>query len=220
MALPLVEQAGEPAEQEVARAAGRVDHPDLAEAELADRRVERPVEDELLDELRRLQQGVALARRLGEVLVEVAEEARAPVRVGEVVDERGRCPGRCRWKKSSSAMAPSPESGRRKSGLWRRSNRPAMPGSAAASSKAGEQVLAVAVVRVGPEVGVVAVAGEVQALARPGQPGALDQPVVLEEAEEDAAQNPVHRRLGQRVGAEVGQVWPVRPASRAACHSA
>ena len=71
--------------------------------------------------------------------------------------------------------------------------------------EAGEQVLEVRIVRVGPEVGVVAVAGEVHALARPGQPGALDQPVVLEEAEEDAAQNPVHRRLGERVVAEVGQ---------------
>jgi hypothetical protein len=40
------EQAGEPAEQELARAAGRVDHPNLAEAELADRGVERPLQDE------------------------------------------------------------------------------------------------------------------------------------------------------------------------------
>ena len=49
----------------------------LGEAELVDRRLERAVEDELLDELRRLQQRVLLLRRLGEILVEVAEEARA-----------------------------------------------------------------------------------------------------------------------------------------------
>ena len=41
--------------------------------------VERPVEDELLDELRRLQQGVLLAGLLGEVLVQVAQEARVAV---------------------------------------------------------------------------------------------------------------------------------------------
>ena len=48
-------------------------------AELVDGRIERAVEDELLDELRRLQQGVLLAGRLGEVLVQVAQEPRVPV---------------------------------------------------------------------------------------------------------------------------------------------
>lgn len=39
----------------------------------------------MLDELGSLEQGVALAGVLGEVLVEVAEEPRAPIGVGEVV---------------------------------------------------------------------------------------------------------------------------------------
>jgi hypothetical protein len=71
--------------------------------------------------------------------------------------------------------------------------------------EAGEQVLEVRIVRMRPEVGVVAVTGEVHALPGSGQPGVLDQSVVLEETEEHAAQNPVHHRLGQRVVPEVGQ---------------
>ena len=73
-------------------AAGRVDHLEavvrmqasvgqeprliarLRQPELLDRRVERAVEDELLDEDGRLEQRVLLAGGFGEVLVEVAEE--------------------------------------------------------------------------------------------------------------------------------------------------
>lgn len=87
MLLPLLEQAVEGTEDEVARAAGGIDHLDHVVAELFDRRREREVEDELLDELRGLEQGVGLASRLGEVLVEVAEEAGVPLGVGEVMDQ-------------------------------------------------------------------------------------------------------------------------------------
>ena len=59
----------------MSRAAGRVDQPDLLKAELVDGRGQRAVEDELLDEDGRLQQGVLLLRLLGEVLVQVAQEA-------------------------------------------------------------------------------------------------------------------------------------------------
>ena len=59
-------EPGEAAEQEVPRAARRVDQPHLLQAELVDGRVEGPVENELLDEHRRLQQGVLLLRLLGE----------------------------------------------------------------------------------------------------------------------------------------------------------
>ena len=105
---PALDQPGKAAEQEVPAAAGRVDHLEavvgmeppvgfeprlvarLGEAEFLDRRVERPVEDELLDEDRRLEQRVPLPCLLGEVLVEVAQEPRVPGRVGEVVDQRPR----------------------------------------------------------------------------------------------------------------------------------
>ena len=78
-------------------AAGRVDHLEavvgmqpsvgfeprlvsrLGQPEFLDRRVECAVEDELLDEDRRLEERVPLPCLLGEVLVEVAQEPRVPV---------------------------------------------------------------------------------------------------------------------------------------------
>ncbi len=60
VACPLIYKTPKCSQQEVTGAAGRVDHPHLAEAELADSRRERAVEDELLDELGRLQQRIAL----------------------------------------------------------------------------------------------------------------------------------------------------------------
>ena len=78
------------AEQEVAGAAGRVDHPERrgrsgrarggsgSRPNSSIAGVERQVEDELLDELRGLQQREGLLGVLGQVLVEVAEEAGVP----------------------------------------------------------------------------------------------------------------------------------------------
>ena len=75
------------AKQKVPAAAGRVDHLEAFEAELVDGRLQRAFEDELLDEDRRLEQGVLLAGGFGEVLVQVAQEAGVPGRVGEIVDD-------------------------------------------------------------------------------------------------------------------------------------
>src|SRR6185437_10169290 len=68
---PQAEEPGEGTEQEVPRAACRVDQPHLLQAELVDGRVEGPVENELLDEDRRLQQGVLLLRLLRKFLVQI-----------------------------------------------------------------------------------------------------------------------------------------------------
>ena len=73
---PKREEPGERSEQEVARAAGGVDQPHLLVAERLDRRGQRAVEDERLDEPRRLEQRVAFPRVLGDLLIEVAEQAR------------------------------------------------------------------------------------------------------------------------------------------------
>src|SRR6266550_7247666 len=67
------------------RATGRVDKPDFFEPKLGDSWLQRAVEDELLDEFRGLQQGITFTRLLRQILVEVAQEARIPAFVGEVV---------------------------------------------------------------------------------------------------------------------------------------
>src|SRR5690606_27719246 len=92
--LPRRKQVTEGAEQEVPRAAGRIDELHLGEAELLDGSVERLLEDELLDEVRRLQERVALAHRLRQVLVEVTEEPRvAAILIGSGESERRRSGG-------------------------------------------------------------------------------------------------------------------------------
>ena len=66
--------------------------------------VERPVEDERLDEDRSLEQGEPLLRVLGEVLVEVAEEPGVARRIGEV--EHGRHHRRCRRSRPRLYQSP------------------------------------------------------------------------------------------------------------------
>src|ERR1035437_2086772 len=66
-------------------AAGRVDEARLLQTEYVERWGDRPVQDEVHHEPRRPAQGVALARELREVLVEIAEKAGIPLRVHEVV---------------------------------------------------------------------------------------------------------------------------------------
>jgi hypothetical protein len=131
--LPLIEQAGKAAEQEVPRAAGRVDQPDFLVAELGDGRGQRAVEDEFFDELRCLQQGKLFLRRFGKILIEVAEKARAPLRVGEVMHQRTPVSGLIFCQKPRMAIAPSPETARRNSGLCRSSNSAPMAGNAPTS---------------------------------------------------------------------------------------
>ena len=64
-------------------------------------------------------------------------------------------------------------------------------------AEAGQQVVAVALQRLLAEVGLVPVARQRQAagLRRAAQPGALDQFVVFDEAQEHARQQPVHAGL-------------------------
>ena len=73
------------AEEEVSRTTGRIDQAHLPESEFLDRRAERAVQDELLDEFGRLKQCVLLAGAVGEILIKVAQKAGVPGRIGEVV---------------------------------------------------------------------------------------------------------------------------------------
>ena len=65
----------------------RIDEAEIGETELVQCRCEGTVQNELLDELRRLQQCVTLLRILREILVQVAQETGVPLRVGEVVPQ-------------------------------------------------------------------------------------------------------------------------------------
>ena len=78
--LPAPNESAERAEEEVTRAAGRVEEAHVLEAELCDGRVQRLVEDELLDKLRRLEEREALAHGFGEILVQVPKKARVSAR--------------------------------------------------------------------------------------------------------------------------------------------
>ena len=84
--LPGGEQSLERADQEVAATARGVDHLHGRQPVLGERGREGAIEDERLDEDRRLQQGEPLLGVLGEVLIQVAEESRVALWVGEVVD--------------------------------------------------------------------------------------------------------------------------------------
>ena len=66
--LPEGEEPRKAAEQKVTGAAGRIDHPHDSEAEGLDGRGEGAVENELLDEDRGLEQGVAFPGGFGQVL--------------------------------------------------------------------------------------------------------------------------------------------------------
>src|SRR6185369_1015636 len=77
------------AEEEVGGAAGRIDHPHTLVAERLDGRRKCAVQDEFLDELRCLEQRVALLRLVRKILVKVAEETGVEIRVAEIVDQWG-----------------------------------------------------------------------------------------------------------------------------------
>ena len=98
--LPPVKDSRKRSQEEVPRTTSRVDHAETSfrdrlvvfvehwrgvESKLIERRIQRPVENELFDKLRRLQQGIFLARRLGQVLIQVAQESSVPIWISEVV---------------------------------------------------------------------------------------------------------------------------------------
>ena len=86
--VPAIQQAVEGAQQEVPGPAGGVDELEAFEGPFFQRGFEGAVEDELLDEDRRLQQRVGVLGVLGQVLVQVAEEAGGQRLVRQVVNER------------------------------------------------------------------------------------------------------------------------------------
>ena len=182
----------------------------VSQPELLDRRLERAVEDELLDELRRLQQGVLLARRLGEVLVEVAEEA---VSSAGSVKSWTSCAGVRVDPLPEARAAPSPR--RRETAEPEQRVVPlveevARPGQRRGLVEAREQVLAVGVAA-GARGSTVS-CRRAPALARlrpaPEQERPVDEAVVLQEAHEHAGEHPGDGRLRDGVGPPLLQRLP------------
>ena len=200
MALPARQQPGEAAQQEVPGAAGRVDHPHPVPAELADGRIERTVQYPGFHEVRRLQQGVSLARVLRQVLVEVAQEARVPVRVGEVVQEVAAA--RALAEEGQQRHRPVARDGQAEQRVARRVKQAGQARQARDPFENFQQILGVAVVRVGAEVGPLPLPGQLAALPRAGQQRAVQQAIVLQEANEHEGEEPMHRRLVERRGPE------------------
>ena len=197
---PFAQQPREGAEQEVAGAAGGVDEAEAGEAELVERRGQGAVQDELLDELRGLQQGEALLRVVGEVLVQVAEEAGVPFGVGEVVAERAgvrvhRAPERQQVARRVAGDAVAPHRIALAVVELRHSGQ--VPGL----GEDVQQVVAVRVDRAGAEVEGLAVRSACIAFSRPGDQRRFDQAVVLRKTHEHAAEQPRNRGLDQRAAA-------------------
>ena len=194
---PGLEQAPEGPEQEVPGATGGVDQAHGGEAEGVDGRGEGAVEDEGLDEPGGLEQGVAAAGVLGEVLVEVAEEAGVPLGVGEVVDQG-----------AGVRVHPLPEAQQGGGGVAAGAEGPErvvggveQGGSGGQGGDAPEAVQQIVPIRVGAplgglEVELVLVRGAPAALAGAGDQRGRDQPVVLQEADEAAAEDPGGPGLG------------------------
>ena len=164
VALPLGQQAVKAAQQKVARTTGGVDQAYFAEAELVDGRCERAVENELFHKLGRLQQGVALARGLAQVLVQVAQKAGVPGRVGKVVLQGAGVGVHLppKFEQRHGGIAADAEA---KNRVVRLVKKGLQAGQVARFAEGGQQVVAVAFVRVGLKVGVVPVARQRQTVA-------------------------------------------------------
>ena len=196
--VPPVQEPVEGAEQEVARPAGRVDQLEAFERPFLQCRFQGPVEDELLDEHRGLQQRVGLLRVLGQVLVQVAEEAGG----------QRRCPpGRGRARRPRRGVARSRAAlvdritGRRdqvQRGM-RVDQRLASPATARGGrspSCSHSRSVSSGWVRKNASW---ASSASCRRLLRPGDPDRLHQRVVLAEPDEHGGQHPRDRGLGDPV---------------------
>lgn len=94
---PLAEQATERSKEEVTRPTGRVDQPKTftlglidsitVQPKLLNRWLKGVIKNKLLHKLRGLQERICLSGFLGQVLVQVTEEAGVPLGISEVVDQ-------------------------------------------------------------------------------------------------------------------------------------
>ena len=193
--VPALQQSVEGAQQEVAGPAGGVDELETFEGPFLQGGFEGLVEDELLDEDRRLQQRVGVLGVLGEVLIQVAEEPCRQRLVGQVVNE-------------SPAFARPPEVQQRRHRITRRCDEAQrrMLVDQRLCGRQGREVidglhqpLTVGALGMGAEEGKLRVEGLLPTTLRPGDPHRLDQRVVFAEPDEHRGEHPGDRGLGHPV---------------------
>jgi len=178
-------------------AAGGVDHAHDREAEGLHCRLKGAVEDELLHKDGSLEESEAFAGGFGEVLVKVADEAGVGRGVGEVVDERagggvGALPEAEKVLRAIGGGAEKVE------GVVRIVEA-AEGRQAADGGKNVEEIFAVAIGGMGADVeGVLIVSGS-EAVAGAGEQRVIEEGVVIQKTDEDAAENPRDADLSEEV---------------------
>ena len=190
--VPALQQSVEGAQQEVPGPAGGVDELEAFEGAFLQRGFQGLVEDELLDEDRRLQQRVGVLGVLGEVLIQVTEEPRRQRLVGQVVNQR------------TVVFAAAPEVQQRRhrvTGGCDEAQRGMLVDQRLRGRQGREvvnglhQPLAVGVLGMGAEEGELRVEGLLPAILRTGDPHRLDERVVLAEPDEHRGEHPGDRSL-------------------------
>lgn len=167
----------------------------MFQRELPDGRHQGVLQDELLDELGCLQQGVALAGVLGEILVEVAQQAGVPVRGRKTVEQRTLFVlGLEEVAERLATVAAHRDLPQRVAVLGEEVG---AAGQLADLAEDPLEVLPVVVATVGPEVVQIGGLHPQPVLAPAREIRALQQAVVLEIAHEHASQHPGDRHLGQ-----------------------
>ena len=205
---PLVEQAVECPEQEVPGTTGGVDQAQVLQPELVEGVGERSVEDELLDELRGLFQGVFLLGVFGQVLVQITQKTGLGSQILIDINQ-----GLSRASGRAERAFQSPRLGVDLSKILQKSPRhiPAgincpqwgfpfgeQLGRRRDLADLGEdvfQVFPVGLVRMLPEEEFVGSFGQFAPVALPCQPALVDEVVVFHEPDEDAGQHPRHGDL-------------------------
>lgn len=196
--LPEGGEAVEGAQAKVTGAAGGIDEAHCAIAERLDGWGEGAVEDEFLNESGRLEQGVAFAGGLGEVLVQVSKKAGVPGRVGQVVGQvaGGRIDGAPEIDKGRGGVTGNRLGPERRVPLVEKVRQ---PGQAGELSEDVEQVVAVRMRGMFAEVRLAHIASDRPARAGAGQARGGDEVVVFQETEENGREDPRDRPLRQLI---------------------
>jgi hypothetical protein len=205
--LPSIKESPECTKDKVTRSASRIDRRNILKAGFRNCRLQCAIENEFFDEFRRLQKGKFFTSRLRKILIEISEEPRVPGVNHEIVDQRTgiRIDLAAMIDDRTCAIRGRPDEKERIVALVeeRRHGRQALH-----LAKAGEQVLAIRCGRLTDEELIMAVARLIETGTGTGDPRLGQEKVVLQEANEDASQDPMDSDLGQALVAPCAVALP------------